>query len=67
MVLLSLSIWILMVGPVCVLSVLFRGRTMFVQYPQPVRVHPFVCWFLSTILDGLNALILATICCVACE
>jgi hypothetical protein len=34
MVPLSLSIWISMVGPVCVLAVLFRGRPMFVQYPN---------------------------------
>lgn len=58
MVPLSLAVWILMAGSARVLSVLFGGRTTFVQYANLLGNTFYVFWALATVLDGLYTLIL---------
>jgi hypothetical protein len=58
MVPLSLAVWILMAGSARVLSVLFGGRTTYVQYANMFGHSFYAFWFLATILDGLFTLIM---------
>jgi hypothetical protein len=58
MIPLSLAVWILMAGSARVLSVLFGGRTTFVQYANLFGHSFFVFWALATVLDAVYTMIL---------